>query len=159
MAEQELPEFPTKGNRLRLDELWLTKLYNEGIGPLSTCQPEPPPEFQVAIAQFNSGQYWMCHETLEGLWLAEGYPLRLFYHGIIKSAVGLLHLEQRNIRGAKLKVQDAEYTLAPFSPQFMGIQVGRLRRDLNERLALLQDSQAVDWDLVSGLAPPLIRTV
>ena len=158
MTEQELPDFPTKGNRRRLDELWLTKLYDEGIGALSTCQPQPPPEFHVSVAQFNSGQYWICHETLEGLWLAERYPLRLFYHGIIKSAVGLLHLEQRNIRGAKPKLQDAEYTLAPFSPQFMGIQVGRLRKDVNERLALLQDSQPVDWDLVIRLAPPLIRT-
>ena len=73
--------------------------------------PDPPPEFELALAEFNNGQFWECHETLERLWLPEQYPLRLFYHGLIKAAVGLLHLERRNRRGAISKLTDAVCTL------------------------------------------------
>jgi hypothetical protein len=153
--EEELPVFAAKSGRRRLDEQWLNRLHCTGYPDVR--HPEPPPELHVAVAQFNCGQYWLCHETLEGLWLVEGYPLRLFYHGLIKSAVGLLHLERRNHLGAKLKLRDAEYNLTPFSPRFMGLQIGLLRGDMGERLALLQGGAAVDWDRVTRLAPPLLR--
>ena len=31
----------------------------------------PPPALLHGIEQFNAGEYWECHETLEGLWIAE----------------------------------------------------------------------------------------
>jgi hypothetical protein len=116
-------------------------------------EPEPPPELDRAVAQFNRGHYWECHETLERLWLPEPYPLRLFYHGLIKAAVGLLHLESRNRRGAALKLRDAAYTLAPFLPGFMGIDVGLLHRDVAARLSLLGRGGSTDWEAIGGLPP------
>ena len=140
MAIQDLPPHPAKGQRRALDQQWLEKLYLEGRSALPTCIPEPPPEFELALAEFDSGLYWECHETLERLWLAEPYPMRLFYHGLIKAAVGLFHLERRNRKGAISKLTDAVYTLAPFDPETMGIDVNQLRRDIVHRLEIIQEA-------------------
>ena len=136
----KLPTHPPKGQRRALDQQWLAKLHSEGRNALPNSISEPPPAFDLAIAEFNNGQYWDCHETLERLWLPEQYPLRLFYHGLIKAAVGLLHLERRNRRGAISKLTDAMYTLAPFTPETMGIDVHQLRHDIAHRLAVIQEA-------------------
>ena len=52
----------------------------------------PPPELRQAIEQFNRGEFWECHETLEDVWRETLYPFRLFYHAVIKTAVGFHHL-------------------------------------------------------------------
>ena len=157
MAATDLPVYPTKGHRRSLDQLWLTKLHSEGLGGLLLSLPEPPPELAAAVAEFNSGQFWQCHETLEELWLLEGYPLRLFYHGLIKAAVGMLHLQGRNCRGARWKLDEAVYTLAPFVPGIMGIDVAKLHTDANERLGLVQDGRYLDWKAIEGLPPVQIH--
>ena len=135
-----LPTHPLKGQRRALDQQWLAKLHTEGRNALPKSIPEPPPEFELAVSEFNNGQFWECHETLERLWLPEQYPLRLFYHGLIKAAVGLLHLERHNRRGAISKLTDAVYTLAPFCPGTMGIDVHQLRRDIMRRLEIIQEA-------------------
>ena len=157
MTTTDLPIYPTKGHRRRLDQLWLTKLHLEGFRELLTSTPEPPPELATALAEYNSGQFWECHETLEALWLPEPYPLRLFYHGMIKAAVGMLHLQRRNGLGARLKLADAVYTLAPFVPGIMGIDVARLHTDTNQRLSLVQEGHTLDWKAIEGLPPVQIH--
>lgn len=132
-----LPTRPAKGQRPSLDQLWLTKLEQEGLGVLLRCIPQPPPALGHAVREFNRGQYWQCHETLEEIWMPEEYPLRLFYHGLIKAAVGLLHLERQNRRGASLKLKDAEHTLAPFVPVMMGLDIAKLLADIKQRLNLI----------------------
>ncbi len=137
----DLPTYPPKGQRRLLDQLWLTKLEEECRGTLLGCIPKRPPELKLAVTQFNQRQYWQCHETLEEIWMLEEYPLRLFYHGLIKAAVGLYHLERNNKRGASLKLKDAERTLAQFMPKMMGIDVGSLVADVKERLELMDSDQ------------------
>ena len=87
-----LPTHPPKGQRQALDRQWLKKLHREGHQALSGGVRTRPTALKLAVTQFNQGQYWQCHETLEEIWIPEEYPLRLFYHGLIKAAVGLLHL-------------------------------------------------------------------
>jgi hypothetical protein len=136
-----------------LDDRWLALLHRDGLAPYLKKVPEPPADLRLAIEEFNRGEYWRCHETLEQVWLAERYPLRLFYHVLIKAAVGLLHLERHNRQGALAKLQDAEYALVPFLPRFMGVDTERLGRDVIERLAYLQTSGRVDWKVIERLTP------
>ena len=138
MAAVDLPKYPSKGNRRSLDSGWLTLLRRDGLPSYLTGVPDPPADLRLAIEELNQGEYWRCHETLERLWLIESYPLRLYYHGLIKVAVGLLHLERHNRHGAVTKLRDAEYTLTPFLPRFMGVDTDQLRRDVIERLSHLQ---------------------
>src|ERR687887_651996 len=56
------------------------------------CNEAPPALLQTGIAQFNSGDYWECHETLEELWRGEPDPVRYLYQGILLAGVDLLHL-------------------------------------------------------------------
>ena len=153
MAAQELPTYPPKGGRRRLDQQWLGRLHREGLSGKPGDDRPPPAELVMAVAQFNQGSFWECHETLEQVWLPERYPLRLFYQGLIKAAVGLLHLGRRNRRGAAIKLHEAAYTLAPFQPHFMGIDIDRLRRDTTDRLTYLQRDGSVDWEAVARLPP------
>ena len=153
MACQDLPAYPSKGNRRTLDQRWLDLLHREGLERLPADEQRPPAELELAVTQFNQGEFWTCHETLERVWLPESYPLRLFYHGLIKAAVGLLHLERRNRRGAALKLHDAAYTLSPFQPHFMGIDIDRLLRDTSDRLTYLQVDGPVGWEAVGRLPP------
>ena len=148
MAVVELQTHPERGARRTLDRQWLEKLHHEGYsGP----QPEPPEALDLAIQQFNGSEYWLSHETLEALWLAEQYPLRLFYHALIKAAAGLLHLERHNRRGGTSKLSDAVSGLVPFLPRFMRIDTRGLHRDLDRLLSHLRVSGIVDWKAIDLL--------
>ena len=150
MAAMDLPTYPERGTRRGLDQRWLEKLHQEGYsGP----QPDPPTALGLGIQQFNAGEYWLSHETLEALWLAERYPLRLFYHGLIKTAAGLLHLERHNRKGATAKLSDAFSGLAPFLPRFMAIDTQALHQDLDERLSYMRSSGPVAWKTIDLLPP------
>jgi predicted metal-dependent hydrolase len=151
MATRDLPAYPARGDRRWLDQRWLELLHQEGLSAFLSETPGLPHELDRAVAEFNRGQYWHCHETLESLWLPEHYPLRLFYHGLIKAAVGLLHLERHNQRGAMAKLRDAEHTLGPFLPHFMGINTDRLRQDVIQRLAYVESDQPMNWDAIDQL--------
>ncbi len=62
---------------------------------------EPPPaDLLHGIEQFNAGEYWECHETLEGLWAAETREVRDLYQGILQVGVAFHHLEHGNFPGA-----------------------------------------------------------
>ena len=78
----------------------------------------------------------------------------MFYHGLIKAAVGLLHLERKNRRGASLKLKDAQSTLAPFSATMMGFDIGRLMTELKQRLELIEDNSV---SLVEVLSLPKVK--
>lgn len=159
MQDRGLPTYPPRGNRRKLDRDWLELLHRDGVTRYPPPPLEPQPELVQAVREFNLAEYWQCHETLEGIWLAEPYPRRLFYHGLIKAAVGLLHLARRNQRGAAVKLADAEYTLAPFVPHFMGVETGRLLMDIQERLKYLPGGSDVDWAALESLPPAKIQLV
>ncbi|HIO01703.1 MAG TPA: DUF309 domain-containing protein [Alphaproteobacteria bacterium] len=153
----DLPLYPPKGQRRLLDQLWLAKL-EQGYQPTPFGSIEiRPPELSIAVTQFNQKQYWQCHETLEEIWLPEEYPLRLFYHGLIKAAVGLLHLERKNRRGAISKLNDAERTLAPFMPEIMGYDISRLQADIKQLLALLDNDLVSKQESIYNLPDVKIR--
>ncbi|MCE2464033.1 MAG: DUF309 domain-containing protein, partial [Dehalococcoidia bacterium] len=137
MTTADLPTSPNKAGRRALDTSWLAFLHQYGLSKYLKVIPTPPAGLELAIEEFNQRDYWQCHETLEGLWLPERYPVRLFYHALIKASVGLLHLRRHNKRGATVKMQDAKYGLVPFLPGFMGVNTDRLHSDVLERLAYL----------------------
>lgn len=56
-------------------------------------------------AEFNSGQYFACHESLEQLWLQlEGQTKRLL-QGLIQVAVACYHASRSNFKGARSLLQ------------------------------------------------------
>lgn len=64
------------------------------------CEESPPGQFLLAIRQFNSGEWYECHETIEELWLGETGEMRDFLQGTLQISVALLHWRNGNHGGA-----------------------------------------------------------
>jgi predicted metal-dependent hydrolase len=66
------------------------------------CTPPPSQELLQAVEQFNSGDWFECHETLEDLWVGSTGELRDFYQGVLMIAVALHHWREGNFKGSVL---------------------------------------------------------
>jgi len=90
------------------------------------CGDPPPAALLAGIDQFNAGDFWHCHETLEGLWRGEPDPIRALYQGILLVGVGYYHRQRGNPRGALAKLRQGVVCLEPFRPVCMGVAVADL---------------------------------
>ena len=125
--------------------------------PSRRCGEAPPPALLTGIAQFNAGQFWHCHETLEVLWRGEADPIRSLYQGILLIGVGYYHLERANVRGAVTKLEQGLARLAPFRPSCLGVDVDDLAGAVERALAVLRVPEAEGRR--ERLRPPQIRLV
>ncbi|CAL5420494.1 unnamed protein product [Camellia sinensis] len=60
--------------------------------------------FKEAVALFNGGDYYKCHDLLEDLWNQAQEPPRTLFHGILQCAVGFYHLFNQNHKGAMMEL-------------------------------------------------------
>ena len=94
------------------------------------CAAPAPPELVKAIQEFNSGEFFEQHETLELLWRATPGEIRHLYEGILQIGVGMHHLfKNRNYHGAAVKLDHGIQLLAAYPDACHGVDVARLRRD------------------------------
>jgi predicted metal-dependent hydrolase len=102
-----------------------------GQADLSTACDEPaPPELTKAMHEFNTGEFFEQHETLELLWRATPGDIRHLYEGILQVGVGMYHvLAKRNFHGGAVKLDHGIRLLEAFPPVCHGVDVERLRRD------------------------------
>ena len=116
------------------------------------CKDDPPPELLEGIAQFNRGEYFEQHETLELLWRAERRDIRRLYQGILQIGVAFHHLRRLNHHGTVYMLTRGSNYLAPFAPRCQGVNVDRL---LTDAAAALEEVQRLgpgrldefDWRL------------
>jgi uncharacterized protein len=80
-------------------------------------------ELQRAVVQFNGGEWFECHETLEELWVGESGETRDFYQGILQVAVALHHWRNGNSRGATLLMEKGPNLLRRLPAVFNGVDV------------------------------------
>jgi predicted metal-dependent hydrolase len=90
------------------------------------CDDPPPAELLRAVAQFNRGEFFECHETLEALWLAEPGPVRRLYQGILQVGVAFHQQRRGSYRGACVLLDRGIANLAPFAPRCLGVDVAAL---------------------------------
>jgi uncharacterized protein len=124
----------------------------------------PPPWLQ-GIAEFNSREYYACHDTLEALWMDSIDPDKKFYQGVLQIAVACYHLHNRNWRGAVTLLGEGIGRLPYYQPVYAGIDVTELIQDSRNLLTTLQ-SIGIDGidDFVDRLAEdssilPMINSV
>jgi len=108
--------------------------------------PVIPVDLQAAIAQFNQGQFYACHDALEAMWMDAIEPERTFYQGLLQVAVGLYHLGNRNWRGSVILLGEGISRLRDFQPLYFNIDVTQLVADSVKLLTLLQISGAEGMD-------------
>jgi hypothetical protein len=121
-------------------------------------QRAQPPLLVRGIEQWNEGQFYDQHETLEFLWRATTEPVRDVLKGIIQSGVGAYHVLNHNRRGALGKWTGALGYLAPFvGTHPYGIDIGGLREQVaTARDALLADNLEGEWDANEERARELV---
>lgn len=94
-----------------------------------SCDELPPPLFHQGVEQFNRGEYFEQHETLEEIWAAEPREIRHLYQGILKIGVGFYKLRLGNYRGTVNHIAGGIAYLRRFSDTCMGVDVARLIRE------------------------------
>ncbi len=90
------------------------------------CDEDPPPQLVEGIAQFNRGEYFEQHETLELLWRAERRDVRYLYQGILQIGVAFHHLRRLNHHGTVYMLTRGSRYLAPFAPRCQHVDVAAL---------------------------------
>lgn len=116
------------------------------------CSEPPPPLLLEGIAQFNRGEYFEQHETLETLWRAERREVRRLYQGILQVGVAFHHLRRLNHHGTVYMLGRGSMYLRRFPSVCQGVDVAALlaaaERALHEVERLGPDRlQEFDWRL------------
>jgi hypothetical protein len=129
----------------------------ESTLPRGRTAPLDPQEqhelFHRGVALFNGVRYWHAHEAWETLWRAAPDEERDFYQGLIMVAAGLLHLQRRNLRGARNKLAEGVARLRPYMRTHRGIFVDDVVVRAERILAEVNDGR------LPYLIPPVIRSV
>ncbi len=131
---------------------------------------ELPEEFWQGVDQFNRGEFYACHDTLEAIWIEAPVFEKKFYQGILQIAVGLYHLGNHNWRGAVILMGEGLNRLQEYQPEYGGIDVEQLIDDAAEFLSEVQTAGAdrvaqivlaptapTDSENQIFLHPPIIR--
>lgn len=158
MAEQTSGPAATRAKRPRKAAAAVaTPAEAEPALPRGRTAPLDPEEqrelFHRGVALFNGVRYWHAHEAWETLWRAAPNEERDFYQGLIMVAAGLLHLQRRNVRGARNKLSEGVARLRPYMPTHRGIFVDEVVVRAERILAELNDGR------LPYLIPPVIRFV
>ena len=120
---------------------------------MTWCDEEPPAALLEGIAQFNRGEYFEQHETLELLWRAETREVRKLYQGILQIGVGFHHWRRANYHGATVLLEEGIERLRPFAPTCHGVDVAHLIADATaarERLLVLGPNRMNEYDVADA---------
>jgi predicted metal-dependent hydrolase len=90
------------------------------------CREQPPLQLLTGVEQFNRGEYFEQHETLELLWRAETRLVRRLYQGILQIGVAFYQLQRRNYHGVVYMLTRGSGYLQPFAPACQRIDVTSL---------------------------------
>ena len=94
-----------------------------------SCDEPPPPQLLEGIEQFNRGEFFEQHETLELLWRAERRDVRYLYQGILQIGVAFHQLRRLNHHGTVYLLTRGPHYLAPFAPRCQRVDVQALVDD------------------------------
>ena len=120
-------------------------------GPYSAdeCGGSPPPDLLKGIHEFNDGEFFEQHETLETLWRATEGDVRYLYQGILLVGVGFYHLGRGNHHGAQAKLAAGIEMLEWFGPTCQRVDVADLlarTRPCLDQVRALGKERLADFD-------------
>jgi hypothetical protein len=126
----------------------------------TTCNESPPGQLLQAIREFNSRDWFECHETLEDLWIGAEGEVRDFYQGIIQIAVALHHWRNGNFGGAvSLLKGGAGYLRNIAGGECQWVDVAALIADTDRMRSALEVLGKEQMDAPGPELIPLIKTV
>lgn len=123
---------------------------------MSCCDDLPSDELYQAVRQFNGGEYFDCHETLEDLWVGSEGEMRDFYQGVLQIAVAIFHWRKGNFAGAMHLLETGAKYLGGVRGVCRCLDVARLISDAG----LMKSALSVLGQVgMADLAPAMIPKV
>jgi len=117
------------------------------------CQRSPSGELLQAFGEFNRGDWFDCHETLEDLWIGAEGEFRYFYQGLLQIAVALHHWRNGNFGGAVSLLASGVDYLCKVPPVCQRIEVATL---IGEAERCRAELQRLGQEKMGGLAHEFI---
>jgi hypothetical protein len=111
-----------------------------------------PLEFWQGVEQFNQGQFYACHDTLEAIWMEAPQSDKNFYQGILQIAVALYHLSNHNWRGCVILMGEGMNRLRSYEPGYAELDIDNF---LTQTAHLHQYLQQAGPDQVGDVAEQL----
>ncbi|HXE94840.1 MAG TPA: DUF309 domain-containing protein [Dongiaceae bacterium] len=125
----------------------------------STCEESPPGQLLQGIREFNSGDWFECHETVEDLWVGAEGEIRDFYQGIIQIAVALHHWRNGNFGGAVSLLNGGAGYLRRVADRCQWVDVAALVTDAERMRSALEELGKERMEALDPALIPLIKTV
>ena len=124
--------------------------------PAEPCSARPPLALLDGVREFNRGEFFECHETLEALWLAESRPIRFLYQGILQIGVAFYPLQAGRYRPVVTLLERGSAYVCPFAPECLGVDVAGLLAAAERCLAEVkrlgpERLDEFDWSLIPKL--------
>lgn len=116
---------------------------------MQQCDESPSGELLKALGEFNRGDWFECHETLEDLWVGEDGEIRDFFQGVLQVAVALHHWRGGNFAGAIRLLESGAGYLSRVRPVCQRVDVAGLiaaSNGLREALSLLGPERMAEID-------------
>lgn len=86
--------------------------------------------FIRGVQEFNSQFFFEAHDVWEELWNETTDDRRVFYQGLIQTAVAFYHLDNGNFKGACSQFEKALGKLERYHPSYYGINTAALVRQV-----------------------------
>lgn len=124
-----------------------------------TCEESPPGQLLQGIREFNRGDWYDCHETVEDLWIGSEGEVRSFYQGIIQVAIALYHWRNGNFGGAVSLLKRGAGHLRHVSDRCQWVDIAALIADADRTCAALEELGEERMEQLDPTLVPRIRTV
>ena len=98
----------------------------------TACQEKLSTLGEKGIQEFNRGEYFLSHETLEEAWNEDQSAGRELYRAILQIAVAYLQIERNNYRGAMKMFLRVRQWIDPLPELCRGVDIAQLRADSNQ---------------------------
>jgi predicted metal-dependent hydrolase len=115
--------------------------------------------FLRGIEEFNRQYFFEAHDLWEELWMETTGSDRLFYQGLIQTAVGFYHLTNGNFKGSYSQFGKALAKLEQYLPSYHGIDTESLVGSLKVCREQVDELREGRGAAAAASALPLIRFV
>jgi len=113
--------------------------------------------FQRGLQAYHDKDYFLAHDHWEELWSDFYLKDRLFVQALIQISVSFVHLENKNLNGAKSLLNKALLKLEDFKGVHRGINVESLKTNLNmiqDEYEAIESGIEFNWKLIPELTKP-----
>jgi uncharacterized protein len=113
--------------------------------------------FERGAEEFNRQFFFEAHDTWEELWRETTGSHKLFYQGLIQTAVGFYHLSNGNYKGACSQFGKALAKLEQYLPAYHGINTQQLAERVRESLHDAEALRAGEINRFDSSKTPMIQ--